>query len=89
MDNTIDLTARSEWGTPADLHASCQSHTVQCKRCIGSKKPLPDEIPLELTQEEIDALMARRETKLSKALAKGKKTKNQGLMSQFDKILMG
>ena len=83
------LKPRSEWDSPADLHASCQTHTVQCKRCIGSKKPMPDVVPLELTQDEIDALMARRETKLSKALAKGKKSKRDSLTSQFDKILNG
>ena len=50
---------------------------------------MPDVVPLELTQDEIDALMARRETKLSKALAKGKKSKRDSLTSQFDKILNG
>lgn len=80
------ISSRTQWDSPEDLKASLLTHRSQCKRCIGSKKPLGQPTPIELTDEEFEALLAPYETRLSKALAKGKKSKKRAVTDQFDEL---
>ena len=81
-----NLTARTQWDSPEDLKATLSAQRSQCWACIGQKKPMGNPVPIELTEQEFEALMARRETKLSKALAKGKRTNKQAVTDQFNKL---
>lgn len=80
------LSARTQWDSREHLDGTLSAQRTQCKRCIGSKKPMGNPQQIKLTEDEYEALLAPYETRLSKALAKGKKSKKRAVTDQFDEL---
>lgn len=79
------ISNRTIWKDRETLIEACRSQVIQCYGCLGRKPTKPTHI--EPTEDEIEALLASHETRLSKALGEGRKSKRQALKDQFKDLI--